>query len=475
MGFNLSAFGAGFAEAASEDIQRNRKLAELRGTEAVKSMQLNYKKVIEDNKAKESELVENLNLLKTYDSSATDSELYAIATKAPVMSQITSLIKDKSFDPASFKLSNFVKVTENNVTGTALERIKLLSVLPTMAKDAVTEQMKPSDNIFSDMVSRSASKAKEKAMLEQAQVMGIPLERLRAAQNYIRPSAEVNATVDMTKLRPAKTFAEQEDAAKLAILNAVKNKDPVAENLAKADQIIFKTIKDNMSSEQTKFSEKLVTLKNAALNGTPQEKKAAEAELAKIWALEQKEAIAKKIPGEDGEGKVPALSALNTFTSAAVGRAIAAKYGDLVKSKQIAMVEKPDGGVSISYIGTDATVRNSIMATQANAARSALSLYTNRNGQPINRDVASVLNSFAAPTQIEEAAPTTPAPAAPALPTARGLGSAPAGRNPAPAATAAAPAVDVQTERTKAKEAITRGADAVAVAKRFKETTGQDL
>lgn len=433
MGFNLSAFGAGFAEAASEDIQRNRKLAELRGTEAVKSMQLNYKKVIEENKTKENELVENLNLLKTYDSSANESDLYAIATKAPVMSQITSLIKDKSFDPSTFKLSNFVKVADNNTTGTALERIKLLSVLPTMAKDAVIEQMKPSGNIFSDMVSRSASKAKEKAMLEQAQAMGIPLERLRAAQEYIRPTVDVNATVDMTKLRPAKTFAEQEDAAKLAILNAVKAKDPAAETLARADQLIFKDIKDNMSSEQAKFSEKLVTLKNASLNGTPQEKKAADAELAKIWALEQKEAIAKKIPGQDGEGKVPALGTLDSFTSKAVGRAISATFGDLVKSKQIAMVERPDGGISISYIGTDAPTRNKIMAAQAVAARSALSLYTDRNGKPINRDVASILNSYSMPTQSQEATPPpAPATAAPSLPRASGLGFAPAGRNAAP-------------------------------------------
>lgn len=432
MGFNLSAFGAGFAEAASEDIQRNRKLAELRGTEAVKSMQLNYKKVIEDNKAKESELVENLNLLKTYDPSAKEDELYAIATKAPVMSQITSLIKDKSFDPASFKLSNFVKVAENNVTATALERVKLLSVLPTMAKEAVTEQMAPSDNIFKDMVSRSASKAKEKAMLEQAQAIGIPLERLRAAQNYIRPSAEVNAVVDMSKLRPAKTFAEQEDEARVKLLNAVKNKDPVAENLARADQLIFKTIKDSMSSEQSKFAEKLVTLKNTSLNGTPEEKKTADAELAKIWALEQKEAIAKKIPGQDGEGKVPALGTLDSFTSKAVGRAISFTFGDLVKSKQIAMVERPDGGISVSYIGTDMPTRNKIMAAQAAAARAALSLYTDRNGNPINRDVASILNSYNMPAQTEEATPP-PAAAAPSLPKPAITGSAPAGRNVAPA------------------------------------------
>jgi hypothetical protein len=308
-------------------------------------------------------------------------------------------------------------------------------------------------------------------MLEQAQAVGIPLERLRAAQDFVRPSANVNATVDMSKLRPAKTFAEQEDAAKLALLNATKANDPAAIRLAQADQFVFKTIKDNMSSEQTKFSEKLVTLKNDALNGTPQEKKAADAELAKIWALERREAEAKKVRGEDTEGKVPNLSALNTFTGVAVARAVAAKYGELLKSKQLAIIENADGSTRFSYIGTDTATRKAISDLQASAARSALSLYTDSKGMPINRDVASVLNSFSAPTQIEEAPPAAaPATAAPALPTARGLGSAPSGRNAAPA-----PPINIQDERAKANTAISRGADAAAVKARFKQTTGQDL
>ena len=152
------------------------------------------------------------------------------------------------------------------------------------------------------------------------------------------------------------------------------------------------------------------------MNGTPEEKKRADAELARIWELERREAEAKKVRGEDSEGKVPNLSTLNTFTSAAVGRALAAKYGDLVKSKQLAIIEKPDGSTGFSYVGTDAAVRKGILDLQASAAQSALSLYTDNKGMPINRDVASVLNSFKAPTQLAEAAPATPATAAPVLP-----------------------------------------------------------
>jgi hypothetical protein len=442
MGFNLTSFGAGFASAATEDMKQARKLAELRGFEAVKNLQANYKTVLEENKKKESELVGNIDLLRSYDPTATETELYAVATKKPVMDAITGLIKNDGFDAASFKLANFAKVANENTTATALERVKELSAFPIVARQTIADQQKPSGNILKDLVDRSSSRAQETAMLEQAKISGIPLERLQAAQAYVRPTPVVSATFDMSKLRPPKSFADQENDARLALLNATKKNDTVGANLAKADVLVFKTIKDSMNSEQTEFSNKVASLKNAAAFGTPDEKVKANKDLDGLFALERREAEAKKVRGDDGETKIPALSALNTFTTAAVARSLAAKYGDLIKSKQLAVVEKPDGSVSVDYVGTDPTLRREIIATQALAARAALSLYTDSKGQPANRDVATVLNSFTAPVAVTPEAPAVSAPAAPALPTARGLGSAPAGRNPAPAATpVSAPAV----------------------------------
>jgi hypothetical protein len=134
-------------------------------------------------------------------------------------------------------------------------------------ESTITKQLEPSSgNIIRDMLSRSSSSAKEKAMIEQAQALGVPLERLKAAQGFVRPVDTVNATYDMSKLRPPKTFAQQEDDAKAKALLAAKNKDDVALGSANAELVVIKSIKDNMSSEQTKFSEKIVTLKNASLN-----------------------------------------------------------------------------------------------------------------------------------------------------------------------------------------------------------------
>jgi hypothetical protein len=87
----------------------------------------------------------------------------------------------------------------------------------------------------------------------------------------------------------------------------------------------------------------------------------------------------------------------------------------LIKTKQLAIVEKADGSVGIDYIGDNDTLRRQILETQAIAARNALSLYTDDKGRPFNRDVASVLNSFTSvvPSVVRTDSGATP-PAAPA-------------------------------------------------------------
>jgi hypothetical protein len=92
-------------------------------------------------------------------------------------------------------------------------------------------------------------------------------------------------------------------------------------------------------------------------------------------------------------------------------------------------------------------------------------------GVPLSRDVAVVINSFK-PFKSSVPEAESAAPAKPTLPTSKAssLGSASSGRQaaPAPAATAIA-----QT-RAQADAAIKQGVSREAVAKRFKETTGQD-
>lgn len=226
MGFNLSSFGAGFASAAVKDMEEERKLAELRGADSVKNMLANYKTVTAENKKREAELIDNIDLLRTYDPTATESQLFALSTKPSVMAAINDLIKKDAFDPASFKLSNFAKVAENNTNATALERVKLLSVLPVVAKTTIAEETPSSGNILRDMLSKSAARSQEKALRQYAQASGIPLERLQAAQGFVSPKVDVAAEIDMSKLRPEKTFSDMEAQAKRDLLKAKQTGNP---------------------------------------------------------------------------------------------------------------------------------------------------------------------------------------------------------------------------------------------------------
>jgi hypothetical protein len=163
--------------------------------------------------------------------------------------------------------------------------------------------------------------------------------------------------------------------------------------------------------------------------------------------------MAKKvtIDGED-EGKIPALGTLNTFTSAAVARAVAAKHGDLIKTKQLAIVEKADGSVGIDYIGDNETLRRQILETQAGAARNALSLYTDAKGQPFNRDVASVLNSY---TSVVPSVVRTDG------------GAAPAAAGPQPTTKPTTPTSQLPAPKTKAEY------DALPPGTRYIDTDGK--
>ena len=412
MGFNLSSFAGGFATAFTEDIEKEEKLAEVRGISGVKNMADTYKTVMAENRKLKSELVENVNTLQQYDPTATDQELFEIAKSKPLMDIIASKVKDGEFKDGGFKLADYARVVKDNNTATALERVEEMFKLPKVEAAAPAE-IKKTGNVIRDITATAGSKAGERAARETAAALGVTLEELRAAKAFRTPDLTSAATVNMEAIQKPKTFDQQENAAKQALLDATRKGDPQKVNEAKADLLIFKTVKETLTPEQTQFSNKVADIKNRYMFGTPEERKAAKPEYDKLMADVRAEALAKKVTKDgEGEGKIPALGTLNTFTSAAVVRAVAAKHGDLIKTKQLAIVEKADGSVGIDYIGDSDTLRRQILETQATAAKNALSLYTDAQGKPFNRDVASVLNSFTSvvPSVMRDGnAPATPA------------------------------------------------------------------
>lgn len=462
MAFNLTAFAGGFAKEAVSSIEKEEELAAARGANGAKILYENYKTVLAENRKLENELKSNIETLKAYDPNATEAELLAVATKKPVMDYVMAQIKKENFDPETFKLSNIASISNENVKSTALDMIKENLRIPKAVKDAQTPfAVKDTGNFILDIKGAAGSRAAEKAARQTAEALGVSYEELLATKGYQRSEIDVKATYNMGGIKTIKTFDQQVDDAQRKLVVATKANDQQGIIEATADLMIFKDVKSKMSPAQTEFANKIADVKNRYMFGDAETRKAAKPEYDKLMADVRAEAMAKKVGEGAGEGKIPALGTLNTFASASVARAVAAKHGDLIKTKQLALIERADGSVGIDYIGDNDVLRRQILETQATAAKNALSLYTDAEGKPLNRDVASVLNSFTG--VVPSVVRTDNAPAQPATPTK------PAVPTPTKQATPAA------ALRKEAEDAIAKGADRAAVAKRFKEQTGQEF
>jgi len=395
MGFKFSSFAAGAAEAVVDTLRKDEEEASKIGVFGVKALKENYEKVMAENRKLESEVSDNIKVLRTFDSNATEAELFAAATNKTYMSMAIEAAKA---NPSTFKVGDVVKIKEDNASNlTAMDMLKTYTELPAVSASARRAEgtLDKDTNFFAKIRKGASDRAATRAEEQTAKAMGVSIEQLRAAEGFKRPEFDTGAEFNMGAFQKEKGYDEREKDAKLALLKAEQSGDVDAINVARADVMIFSKIKETLTSEQQQFSNKVADIKNRYMFGDDKTRKAAKPEYDKLMADVRAEAMAKKVTkdGED-EGKIPALSTLNTFTSAAVARAVAAKHGDLIKTKQLAIVEKADGSVGIDYIGDSDVLRRQILETQANAARNALSLYTDANGQPFNRDVASVLNSF---------------------------------------------------------------------------------
>lgn len=200
MGFNLSSFAGGFATAFTEDIEKEEKLAEVRGISGVKNMADTYKTVMAENRKLKSDLLENVNILQGYDQTATQQELFEIAKSKPLMDIIAAKIKDGEFKDSGFKLADYARVVKDNSTATALERIEEMFKLPKVEAAAPTE-IKKTGNVIRDITATAGSKAGERAARETAAALGVTLEDLRAAKAFKTPDLTSAATVNMEAIQ----------------------------------------------------------------------------------------------------------------------------------------------------------------------------------------------------------------------------------------------------------------------------------
>ena len=194
MGFKLSSFLAGATRGAVEVLEEDQARAEKSAAFGVKSMKENYDKVMAENRTLENEVSKNINVLRTFDNTATEAELFAAATNSAFMSMAVDAAKT---NPASFKLSKFVKIKEENASPlTAMERLKEHTSLMA-AEKAAPEETKSSGNFIADLRGRVSRTAGRKAEEQTAKAMGVSIEQLRAASGYKRPEIDAGAEFNM--------------------------------------------------------------------------------------------------------------------------------------------------------------------------------------------------------------------------------------------------------------------------------------
>lgn len=410
----LLAFLGGAAEGLTEEIGKAEKSAKEDAILRIKKLSENFEKTKEENKTLQNSLKAEEDWIKTTYSNATPEQI-AFLQSSPAALQALKKMKD----PTRISLSDVIAITSNNESNAVVaDRITALPEVADKVGNAIKSAMPAYRSGLGGFIDRVAEGTGDTTAKRLARATGVDIQTMEALKPLQRPT--VAGTFDMAALEPPKTLTEQTDQAQLDLVDALRSGDDTKIDAARKELNNFTTAKDSMTAEQTKFANKVADIKNRYMFGTPDVRKAAKPEYDKLMADIKAEALAKKTGEGAGEGKIPALGTLNTFTSAAVARAVTAKHGDLIKTKQLAIVEKPDGSVGIDYVGDNEAMRRQILETQANAARNALSLYTDAKGQPFNRDVASVLNSFTSvvPSVVrQDGGATPPAPAAtPAAP-----------------------------------------------------------
>ena len=405
----LLAFLGGAAEGLTEEIGKAEKSAKEDAILRIKKLSENFEKTKEENKTLQNSLKAEEDWIKTTYSNATPEQI-AFLQSSPAALQALKKMKD----PTRISLSDVIAITSNNESNAvAAERITALPEVADKVGNAIKSAMPEYRSGLGGFIDRIAEGTGDTTAKRLARASGVDIQTMEALKPLQRPT--VAGTFDVAALEPPKTLSEQTDQAQLNLVDALRSGDDTKIDAARKELNNFTTAKDSMTAEQTKFANKVADIKNRYMCGTPDVRKAAKPEYDKLMADIKAEALAKKTGEGAGDSKIPALSTLNTFTSAAVARAVTAKHGDLIKTKQLAIVEKPDGSVGIDYVGDNETLRRQILETQANAARNALSLYTDDKGRPFNRDVASVLNSFTSvvPSVVRtDGGATPPAPAA---------------------------------------------------------------
>lgn len=466
MGFNLLAFAGGAASAFTEEIDKAEKEAKTYGLAKAKVLYERYSEVEKENKTLESEARKDIDMLRakyTGTAAFSDDQLVALASKPEIRKALLEAAQKDYFDPSVLNPAQLVKLKEANpATGTLTERISKMYELPKMMEEKVrtlTPEQKQKLGFFGGI----EYKAERAAMERYGVAAGVPIGQMEAALKASKEVKPEMAEFNLTGLgKKPDDYAKIKDKAQVAFVQAQKEGDPEKIKAATID-LAFVEAAERSKEVKDKSENQIQTELINKIQAEPDPKKKAllESQLRTRQRLE-------KLPTPAG-GEEAKVTATNVIT---LGRTIVAQaqtsslsYGDFDKD--------PEGNIFLTKPDKAAQFRQGTLA-----GREAARLFFSdpKTGLPKNELAKmgmaaaglrfdSAGKAFVPPVEEIAKPPTSAAPSATAKPAIT-----PASAPPAPAV-----AKTTAQLRREASEAIAKGKDPKAVAKVFKEATGEDL
>ena len=464
----LTAFLGGAAAQATTMIETEKKNSKELAAAQATSLLKNYMEVDKQSKELSGKMAADVEFMKAYYPEASDDDLVEAAKNPEAMAVFKKRAQEADFDPRLIKFNDFVTVASQNsgkdfkTQINELYDIRKLEAAPAQAAENLS------------FFQRIAAGTGEEELKRIVAPFGVTPEQLRGAMSY-KPSVTSAAKFNLGALS-TKTFAQEEDKAKLAVVNAqaLPKDDPnrdaalvaattklsqftVVKSLVSTEGLTNEKILSNlvtqiqelpkdspkrkeleaqveerkklMSSKETKVTENdirtdLATrIIEAKKNGKTQEATALTAE------LKQREALLDK--AETDPNKISAAS-----YQTAANRAIASAIATYVPAGDFNVVTDPNGNQTVTLKNLTKTADYD---KGLNAGRLAvLKEYTNENGVPKSEEHKLALIAIGVVFD------------------SRGVASVPAARTggappPAPAPAAPAPAAAAPTPAPAAK------------------------
>jgi hypothetical protein len=403
MGINLKGFATGFAKTLATRIEDEREKEE-------KILSNRFNLAASNRLTRQKEASE---LRKVYETRVKNfSSVYPMATEQQIAAAISTetnydtLMKahEEGFsdDEKANILSNYVKVGEMPEKFTTAMDLVEQRVQPQVG------EVKPAEgqtNKLLGFIDVSPSERKRQMYAEQ---YGVGADELDAYAEGAAPVSDLGSmgSVSSGFLKKKKTIEGRLQEAGMSYADAVSEygKDSEQALSAKNTYDGLRTIKDTLDPDKANWASTVGALKMTMLNGeTPEIRAAAEKEYNRVLAIEAK--------GKKEDSKIPTLSILARLFSSTASRALNEKFGS-EQSKDLIIETLPDGSGTYKYIGQDSAKRKKVNDYARSVIEKMAQPYLDKNGVPINTDVATALRSMLIPFDDQGRPIFTPMPSA---------------------------------------------------------------